>query len=132
MAQAERLRDGYRCSFLLSSALIHCYRNACNQSSTLVRNKCWLQLTCCYVHMCRREGRWREGSNIVVIERGQHTRHSRTRGWAQAERLRDGYRCSFLLSSALIRCCYRNTCTQSSALVVVIELRATACCCFFA
>ena len=48
-----------------------------------------------------------------------------------AERLRDGYRCSFLLSSAFFHCCYQNTCTQSSALVVVIELRARACCCFF-
>ena len=76
--------------------------------------------------------RWRGGSNIVVIERGQHTRHPTTRGLAQVERLRDGYRCSFLLSSALIHCCYRNACTQSSALVVVvIELRATAYCSSF-
>ena len=30
----------------------------------------------------------------------------------QAERLRDGYQYSFLLSSALIHCCDRNTCTQ--------------------
>ena len=35
---------------------------------------------CCQVHICRREGRGREGRNSVVIERGQHTRHSRTRG----------------------------------------------------
>ena len=69
--------------------------------------------------------RWegREPFNVVVIERGQHTRHSTRRGLAQAERLRDVYRCSFLLSCALIHCCYRNACTQSSALLVVIELR---------
>ena len=41
--------------------------------------------------------RGREGSNIVVIERGQHTRHSR--GWSldQAEGLGDGYRHSFIV-----------------------------------
>ena len=73
-----------------------------------------------------------EGSNIVVIKRGQHTGHSRTRGLAQAERLRDDYRCSFLLASALIHSWYRKACTQSSALVVVvIAFRATVCCCFF-
>ena len=33
--------------------------------------------------------------------------------------------------SKLIYCCYRNACTQSSALVVIIELRATAYYCFF-
>ena len=60
------------------------------------------------------EGRGREGSNIVVIERGQHTRHSRRRALAQAERLRDGYRWSFLLSSALIPCCDRNACASAS------------------
>ena len=33
--------------------------------------------------------------------------------------------------STLTRCCYRDACTKSSALVVfVVELRATACCCF--
>ena len=33
--------------------------------------------------------------------------------------------------STLTHCCYRHACTQSSALVVVVvELRATACCCF--
>ena len=36
-----------------------------------------------------------------MIERGQHTRHSRRRGLAQAERLRDGYRYSFLLSAPI-------------------------------
>ena len=54
---------------------------------------------------------------MVMIERGQHTRNSRTRGLAQAERLLDGYRCSFLLSSSLIHCCYRNACTQSIAVI---------------
>ena len=55
---------------------------------------------------CRREGRGREGSKE-----------------AQAERLRDGCRHSFLVSSAL---CDRNAGTQpSSALVVVIKLGVT-------
>ena len=109
-----------------------CDRNAC-ASAGCPAHSFEILLLRTYTFICRREGRWREGSNIVVIERGQHTPLSRTRGLAQAKRLRDGYRCSFLLSSALIHCCYRNACTQSSALVVVVvELRATACCCFFA
>ena len=42
--------------------------------------------------------RGREAINIVVvIERGQHTRHSRRWGLAQAEGLRDGYRHSFIV-----------------------------------
>ena len=52
-AQAERLRNGYRYSFLLSHALIYfnsCDRSACTQPTVLhtrrcVRNKCLLQLT---------------------------------------------------------------------------------------
>ena len=63
---------------------------------------------------------WEEGSNTVVIERGQHTRHSRRRALAQSERPLDGYRCSYLLSNALIHCCYRDACTQSGELVVVV------------
>ena len=51
-------------------------------------------------------------SLIVKSTRGQHTRHSRRWGLAQAERLRDSYWYSFLLSSALLHCCDRNACTQ--------------------
>ena len=41
---------------------------------------------------------WREGSDsVVVIERGQHTRHSRRWGLVQAERVRDGYRHSIIV-----------------------------------
>ena len=110
----------------------HAYASACCPAHSFKINACYnLLLLRTYTFICRREGCRREGSNILVIERDQHTRHSKTRSMAQAERLRDGYRCSFLLSSALIHCCYRKACTQSSALAVVIELRATACCCFF-
>ena len=48
---------------------------------------------CCYVrtHLLVEE-RDVGGMEDVVIERGQHTRESRRRGLAQAERLHDGYR----------------------------------------
>ena len=66
-----------------------------------------------------------EASNIIVVERGQQTQPTRTCGLAQVESLCDVYG-SFLLSSDFIHC-YRNVCTQSSPLVlVVIKLRATA------
>ena len=107
--QAERLRGSYRYLFLLSSVLIHCCdRNAC--ASTLCAAHSFERNACYNVHICRREGRWREGSNIVVIERGQHTRHSRTRGWPRP-------------SVCVIAIGARFYCPVHS-FIVVIEMRA--------
>ena len=109
LAQAERLRGSYRYLFLLSSVLIHCCdRNAC--ASTLCAAHSFERNACYNVHICRREGRWREGSNIVVIERGQHTRHSRTRGWPRP-------------SVCVIAIGARFYCPVHS-FIVVIEMRA--------
>ena len=74
-----------------------CDRNACASGCCAAHSfeisACYnLLLLRTYTFICRTEGRWRERSNNVVIERGQHTPHSGRRGLAQAERLRDGGR----------------------------------------
>ena len=122
--QAERLHDGYRYSFLLSSALIvvievralqptvqhtrHCDRIACYNV------RCFFVMT-------------RDDNSIGIVQsnvRSQHTRRLRRCGLARAERLRDGYRYSFLLSSALIHCCDRKACASAYCPAHSFEINA--------
>ena len=117
MAQAERLREGYCYSVPSGMAVstrsfwpVHPFIvvievRTIQDTRCCVRNKCLLQLTgvsyFCAENRIRQfifAACGREGSSIVVvIERGQHTRHSRRWGLAQTEGLSDGYRPSFIV-----------------------------------